>query len=169
MARCVGLRRLINRHGHLSCKALFSTADLRSVTLAVALLGAVAPSSAVAQVAANDKPKMPPARRTLDLAGDWRFLPNNGESSFADSTVDDSRWPVMRLPSNWFLQGSHSYPANADKGQRNPGDSGDLWPVDPEAGLDWQGAVWFRRTFDWQPATGSRSILDFDMVDYIAE
>ena len=75
----------------------------------------------------------------------------------------------MRLPSNWFLQGSHSYPANADKGQRNPGDSGDLWPVDPEAGLDWQGAVWFRRTFDWQPATGSRSILDFDMVDYIAD
>src|SRR5947207_11897003 len=106
----------MNRHGHLSCKALFSTADLRSVTLAVALLRVVVPSSAVAQVTANDKLQMPPARRTLDLAGDWRFLPNNGESSFADSTVDDSRWPVMRLPSNWFLQGSHSYPANADKG-----------------------------------------------------
>ncbi|HUR00546.1 MAG TPA: hypothetical protein VM166_13920, partial [Gemmatimonadaceae bacterium] len=107
--------------------------------------------------------------RTLDLAGDWRFLPNNSETLFADSTIDDSKWPLMRLPSNWFLQGSKAYPANADRGSASSGGPGDLWPIDPEGGLDWQGTVWFRRTFDWQPHDSMRSILDLDMVDYFAD
>ncbi|HUQ99812.1 MAG TPA: glycoside hydrolase family 2 TIM barrel-domain containing protein [Gemmatimonadaceae bacterium] len=107
--------------------------------------------------------------RTLDLAGDWRFLPNNSETLFADSTIDDSKWPLMRLPSNWFLQGSKAYPANADRGSASSGGPGDLWPIDPEGGLDWQGTVWFRRTFDWQPRDSTRSILDLDMVDYFAD
>lgn len=76
----------------------------------------------------------------------------------------------MRLPSNWFLEGSTAYPADADKGPLTSGSPGDLLPVDPQAGLDWNGTVWFRRTFDWAPAPapGNRSILDLDMVDYIA-
>jgi beta-mannosidase len=110
----------------------------------------------------------PPAR-TLDLAGEWRFLPNNGPTSFASTRVNDSRWPVMRLPSNWFLQGSTTYPANADKGTGSSGGPGDLWPVDPQAGLDWNGTVWFRRSFEWEPNPPMRAILDLDMVDYIAD
>ena len=107
--------------------------------------------------------------RTLDLAGEWRFLPNNGPTSFAGLRVNDSRWPVMRLPSNWFLQGSTTYPANVDKGGGNSGGPGDLWPIDPQAGLDWNGTVWFRRSFDWEPNPQMRAILDLDMVDYIAD
>ncbi|HEY0528364.1 MAG TPA: glycoside hydrolase family 2 TIM barrel-domain containing protein [Gemmatimonadaceae bacterium] len=110
-----------------------------------------------------------PTPRTLDLSGDWHFLPNNDNQSYAGTTVADSAWPVMRLPTNWFLQGSRSYPANADRGGAGSGSPGDLAPLDPEAGLDWTGSVWFRRSFDWQPAPGMRSILDLDMVDYIGE
>ncbi|GAC1410644.1 MAG: glycoside hydrolase family 2 TIM barrel-domain containing protein [Gemmatimonadaceae bacterium] len=58
---------------------------------------------------------------------------------------------------------------NADKGSSNSGSPGDLWPIDPEGGLDWRGSVWFRRSFDWRPAAGTRAILDLDMVDYIAD
>lgn len=107
--------------------------------------------------------------RTLDLSGEWRFLPNNDATLFADTGVNDSAWPLMRLPSNWFLQGSSSYPVNSDRGAGNSGSPGDLWPVDPQAGLDWNGTVWFRRSFDWEPNTGKHAILDLDMVDYLAD
>src|SRR5215210_2575546 len=107
--------------------------------------------------------------RTLDLSGEWRFLPNNGPTSFAGMRVNDRSWPVMRLPSNWFLQGSTSYPSNSDKGLVSSGAPGDLWPVDPKAGLDWNGTVWFRRFFDWDPNPDRNAILDLDMVDYLAD
>jgi beta-mannosidase len=107
--------------------------------------------------------------RLVDLAGEWRFLPNNGPSSFAGLRVNDRTWPVMRLPSNWFLQGSTSYPVNSDKGSASSGGPGDLWPIDPQVGLDWSGTVWFRRSFDWEPSSDKSAILDLDMVDYIAD
>jgi beta-mannosidase len=143
-------------------KLMLKTVLRRSRNTCVCVLFGFAGASLQAQIAAPDL-------RTLDLSGDWRFLPNNSETLFADSTIDDSKWPVMRLPSNWFLQGSRSYPASADRGSAASGAPGDLWPVDPEAGLDWQGTVWFRRTFDWQPRDSARAILDLDMVDYLAE
>ncbi len=121
-----------------------------------------AAGGASAQIAA-----VPP--RTIDLGGEWRFLPNNGPTSFAGMRVNDRAWPVMRLPSNWFLQGSTSYPVNSDKGSGSSGGPGDLWPVDPKAGLDWSGTVWFRRSFDWEPDPEKSAILDLDMVDYIAD
>src|SRR4051812_9113615 len=120
--------------------------------------------------AASASAQAPAAQvRTMDLAGEWRFLPNNGPTSFAGLRVNDRTWPVMRLPSNWFLQGSTTYPVNSDKGSANSGGPGDLWPVDPQAGLDWNGTVWFRRSFDWEPSPEKSAILDLDMVDYIAD
>jgi beta-mannosidase len=134
--------------------ALFST------TLGMAIACAAAGSSAQVSAAQG---------RSLDLAGNWRFLPNNGPTSFAGLRVNDRAWPLMRLPSNWFLQGSTSYPANSDKGLVSSGAPGDLWPVDPQAGLDWNGTVWFRRSFDWEPNSERNAILDLDMVDYLAD
>jgi beta-mannosidase len=107
-------------------------------------------------------------RRELDLSGSWRYLPNNGDQSFASPSLDDSGWPEMRLPSNWFLLGSVQYPLNADRVVPRPGDPGRLTPVDTESGLDWSGTIWYRRKFDWHPAVGTRAIVDLDMVDYYA-
>src|SRR3954465_15656409 len=85
----------------------------------------------------------------LDLAGDWRYLPNNNPvASFAAADVDDRQWPAMRLPSNWFLLGSRDYPQHPARAL--PGAApGDIWPDDPARGLDWNGTVWFRRGFHW--------------------
>ena len=139
---------------------MIPTRALFSRTLGIAIAWAAA--SASAQISA-------PPGRTLDLAGEWRFLPNNGPTSFAGLRVNDRAWPVMRLPSNWFLQGSTSYPVNSDKGLANSGAPGDLWPIDLQAGLDWNGTVWFRRSFDWEPNADKNTILDLDMVDYLAD
>ncbi|HEX8394282.1 MAG TPA: glycoside hydrolase family 2 TIM barrel-domain containing protein [Longimicrobium sp.] len=108
------------------------------------------------------------APRRLDLSGGWRYLPNNGPALYAAPGLDDSRWPEMRLPSNWFLLGADHYPRNADRGVQRAG-PGDIWAVDPERGLDWGGTVWYRREVEW-PAGGTRPVLlELDMVDYYAD
>jgi beta-mannosidase len=77
----------------------------------------------------------------------------------------------MSLPSSWFLLGHKEYPAHATAmppafGNNAPGE---LWPIKTDAGLDYSGTVWFRRTFDWHGDGRRPAILDFDMVDYYAE
>ncbi len=52
----------------------------------------------------------------LDLGGIWRYQPTDSPD-FSLAAWDDSSWPTMDIPQNWF------------------------W-----AGLDHHGVVWFRRT-----------------------
>src|SRR5438270_4833343 len=73
------------------------------------------------------------------LAGAWKYLPYNGEGDLASTSLDDSSWPTMQLPSNWFLLGSKEYPVNAKSrvGRLSSGDSGALGKVDTSEGLDY--------------------------------
>ncbi len=106
----------------------------------------------------------------VDLAGPWKYLPYDGETDWASPAVDDGAWPSMELPSNWFLLGRKQYPPKAAADSPPPGttDPGALQAEDSEAGLDYSGTVWFRRTFEWN-GDGSRPVIvDFDMVDYYA-
>lgn len=106
----------------------------------------------------------------LSLAGDWKYLPFDGTTNFADPSVPDADWPAMRLPSNWFLKGSAHYPAAIDLLPVSPGvivNPGDLAAAGPERGLDYSGSVWFRRHFQHAPA--GITILRFEMVDYFAD
>jgi beta-mannosidase len=112
----------------------------------------------------------PPAARAVDLAGSWRYLPYDGEGDMSQATIDDASWPSMDLPSNWFLLGQKTYPAKATAAPKSFGNNapGELWPVDPDVGLDYAGTVWFRRTFEWDGDGARPAILDLDMVDYYA-
>jgi beta-mannosidase len=107
----------------------------------------------------------------VDLAGDWKYLPYNGEGNMGSPAIDDAAWPSMHLPSNWFLLGSKQYPTGATALPPVFGDNapGELWPIDARRGLDYSGTVWFRRTVDWHGTGGRRAIVDLDMVDYYAE
>lgn len=89
----------------------------------------------------------------------------------AASVIDDSNWPSMSLPSNWFLLGGKQYPPQATAAPHHFGDNdpGALWPVDPRAGLDYSGTVWFRRSVDVPAGARGPLLLDLDMVDYYAE
>ncbi len=121
-----------------------------------------APSSATATTAASHR---------IDLAGKWKYLPYNGEGNMAAEALDDATWPTMHLPSNWYLLGRKEYPAKATAHQPSFGNSapGELWPIDPELGLDHSGTVWFRRVVEWDGEGKLPAILDLDMVDYYAE
>jgi beta-mannosidase len=89
----------------------------------------------------------------------------------AAADIDDASWPTMQLPSSWFLLGKKQYPAKATAMRAPFGENapGELWPVDPDSGLDYAGTVWFRHDLDWQAGRGNEVILDLDMVDYYAE
>lgn len=106
----------------------------------------------------------------LDLAGDWKYLPFEGTTNLADPSLADTDWPVMALPSNWFLNGKREYPVAADLSPVLPNaiiNPGDLPEAGPERGLDYAGTVWFRRHFRY--AGSGLAILRFDMVDYFAD
>ena len=110
------------------------------------------------------------SRQNIDLAGDWHYLPYNGAGEMA--TIDDRSWPVMHLPSNWYLMGGKTYPAKASA--MNPplasNSPGQLVTPDPAYGLDFSGTMWFRKTIS-HPALrpGKFMILDLDMVDYYTD
>lgn len=111
------------------------------------------------------------AAAILDLAGDWKYLPFEGTTSLADAALADADWPVMRLPSNWFLNGKKEYPVAIDLSPVLPNaiiNPGDLPEAGPERGLDYSGTVWFRRHFRYA-AGGGPAILRFEMVDYFAD
>lgn len=102
------------------------------------------------------------------LAGPWRYLPNNGPQKMQAVDFDDSRWPTMELPSNWFLMGNKEYPKKAvatgvDVVEQNNAVLGEL---DPESGLDFGGTVWYRRHVTVHPRPGTYTLLEVDMADY---
>jgi beta-mannosidase len=136
---------------------------------AVLLLGVVL--AAFAEKASNTALQPAAGTALLDLAGEWKYLPFEGTTSLAAPALADADWPVMRLPSNWFLNGKKEYPVAADLSPVLPNaiiNPGDLPEAGPERGLDYSGTVWFRRHFKYA-AGGGPAILRFAMVDYFAD
>jgi beta-mannosidase len=111
-------------------------------------------------------------RPTVDLAGEWKYLPYDGEGNMAAESVDDAGWPTMALPSNWYLMGSKAYPGKARARARlmDAGSPADLPAPPQDVGFDYEGTVWFRKTITWDGGAGAGvPVLDLDMVDYYAE
>ncbi|HXG54255.1 MAG TPA: glycoside hydrolase family 2 TIM barrel-domain containing protein [Vicinamibacterales bacterium] len=125
----------------------------------------------LSEMSSNAGPQSVKETAMLSLAGDWKYLPFEGTTNLGEPGVSDADWPVMRLPSNWFLKGKKEYPVAADLSPVSPGtlaNPGDLPPPGPERGLDYSGTVWFRRHFTHAGGKGL-AILRFEMVDYYAD
>ncbi|HEX4404214.1 MAG TPA: hypothetical protein VH560_05265, partial [Polyangia bacterium] len=108
--------------------------------------------------------------RTVNLAGEWRYLPYDGEGNMGAEAIDDAGWPTMALPTSWYLMGGKSYPAKARATARlmDAGSPADLPAPPKDVGFDYEGTVWFRKAITWDGAPGV-TVLDLDMVDYYAE
>ena len=113
------------------------------------------------------------AQARIDLTGDWRYLPFDGPGAgLAAPALDDREWPIMRLPSNWFLNGKKEYPIKADLEPAFTGlvgNWGEPGKSNLDRGIDYSGWMWFRRWFDAPGTVAGRAILRFEMVDYFAE
>src|SRR5450432_1040318 len=113
-------------------------------------------------------------RPTVNLAGEWKYLPYDGAGNMAAPSIDDAGWPVMTLPTSWYLMGSKSHPSKARATARimDPGSPADLPAPPKDVGFDYEGTVWFRKTITWDGAGNgawAQPVLDLDMVDYYAE
>ena len=75
---------------------------------------------------------------TLSLSGEWHYSIED-QPGFALPDCNDSGWPTMHVPQNWFL-----------------------------GGLDHHGVVWFRREFSYAPENDYAQLC-FDGVDYFAD
>jgi beta-mannosidase len=137
---------------------------MRRTLQAIALLASVVVPWLTAVAPAQAGPQ-----RTVDMGGDWKYLPYDGEGNMAAPSVDDSGWPTMSLPSNWYLMGSKQYPSRAKATARlmDPGSPADLPAPPKDVGFDYEGTVWFRKTISWEGS--GTTLLDLDMVDYYAE
>src|SRR5882672_3522720 len=95
-------------------------------------------------------------QRTVDMGGDWKYLPYDGQGdvNMAAESIDDSGWPTMALPTNWYLMGSKTYPSRARATARlmDPGSPADLPAPPKDLGFDYEGTVWFRKTITWEGA-----------------
>jgi beta-mannosidase len=129
------------------------------------------PALAVALLASLAAPALAAPQKSINLAGDWKYLPYDGEGNMAAESIDDSAWPTMALPTNWYLMGSKAYPAKARAAARiiEPGSPADLPAPPKDVGFDYEGTVWFRRAVTWDAPAGVVPVLDLDMVDYYAE
>ncbi len=85
-----------------------------------------------------------PDRAMYELDGTWKYMKDAGDvdiDSIVSASYDRSEWQSIEVPSNWYLT---------------------------EIG-DYDGAVWFSRTFDADLDRGPLYTLEFLAVDYIAE
>lgn len=85
-----------------------------------------------------------PNRVVYDLDGEWKYLKDTDDvdvERIISASFDRSNWKPIQVPSNWYLT---------------------------EIG-DYDGAVWFCRTFDVDKKKGTLYTLEFLAVDYIAE
>jgi beta-mannosidase len=130
------------------------------------------PTLALALLLSAAAPAVAAPQKTINLAGEWKYLPYDGEGNMGAPSLDDSAWPTMTLPTSWYLMGSKAYPPKARAAARiiEPGSPADLPAPPKDVGFDYEGTVWFRRTIDWDPAASPGTpVLELDMVDYYAE
>ena len=98
------------------------------------------------------------------LNGKWRYIVDVQERGFYDYRMNEYAWG--------FFQDAHQKSKldlveyNFDTSQQMdiPGD----WNTQDPQLFFYEGTVWLRRTFDYQPKAGKRTILYFGAVNYEA-
>jgi beta-mannosidase len=88
----------------------------------------------------------------FSLNGEWKFIKTDEDT--IEPLLDAkkfSQWKNIIVPSNWFLGGQKSYPAEGK-------------------GMDYHGTIWYATKFTVpEKYQGKCLTLQFDMVDYYAD
>jgi len=103
-------------------------------------------------------------RQYTSLNGDWNYIVDVQEEGFYDYRMNESRW-------GFFVNAKPSRPEDLieydfDKSptMRIPGD----WNTQDERLFFYEGCVWLKRDFKYQPVAGKRALLHFGAVNYEA-
>ena len=103
-------------------------------------------------------------QNVTSLNGKWRYIVDVQEEGFYDYRMNETRWG--------FFQDAHQrspldlveYNFDTSEQMNIPGD----WNMQDDRLFFYEGTLWFRRLFDYQPQAGKRTILYFGAINYEA-
>ena len=104
------------------------------------------------------------ARQTISLNGEWNYFVDVQEQGYYDYRMNPTRW-------GYFLNAKPQQPSDlveydfdASPTMHVPGD----WNTQDQRLFFYEGTVWMKRDFDYQPQQGKRALIYFGAVNYEA-
>lgn len=98
------------------------------------------------------------------LNGAWPYIVDVQERGFYDYRMNETRWGFSQDAHQRNPQELVEYNFDTSPEMHIPGD----WNTQDDQLFFYEGTVWFRRQFDYQPRQGKRTILYFGAVNYEA-
>ena len=96
------------------------------------------------------------------LNGKWRYIVDVQERGFYDYRMNETRWGFFQDAHQQAKSDLVEYNFDTSEQMNVPGD----WNTQDDRLFFYEGTVWFRRTFDYQPQPGKRVVLYFGAVNY---
>ena len=103
-------------------------------------------------------------RQTVSLNGDWNYIIDVQEEGYYDYRMNVTRWGFFRNAKPQRPEELIEYDFDRAATMKVPGD----WNTQDERLFFYEGTVWFKRSFKWQPTEGRRTLLYFGAVNYEA-
>ena len=102
------------------------------------------------------------ARKTTSLNGDWNYIVDVQEEGYYDYRMNPTQWGFFRDAKPQRPEDLIEYDFDASPTMRIPSD----WNTKDERLFFYEGTVWFKKSFDFHPTQGRRTLLYFGAVNY---
>ena len=101
-------------------------------------------------------------RKTTSLNGDWNYIVDVQEEGYYDYRMNPTQWGFFRDAKPQRPEDLIEYDFDASPTMRIPSD----WNTKDERLFFYEGTVWFKKSFDFHPTQGRRTLLYFGAVNY---
>lgn len=130
------------------------------------LTGIVLLAGAGLSVSAQEVPQIGNvmARQTTSLNGAWNYIVDVQEEGYYDYRMKPTPWGFFRNQKPQQPEDLIEYDFDKAPAMQVPGD----WNTQDERLFFYEGTVWLKRSFDYHPQAGKRTLLYFGAVNYDA-
>jgi beta-glucuronidase len=104
------------------------------------------------------------ARQTTSLNGKWNYIVDVQEEGYYDYRMNPNRWGFFLNAKPQRPEDLIEYDFDKAPTMQVPGD----WNTQDERLFFYEGTVWLKRSFQWKPTEGHRTLLYFGAVNYEA-
>ena len=101
-------------------------------------------------------------RKTTSLNGDWNYIVDVQEEGYYDYRMNPTQWGFFRDAKPRRPEDLIEYDFDASPAMHIPSD----WNTKDERLFFYEGTVWFKKSFDFHPTQGRRTLLYFGAVNY---
>ncbi len=101
-------------------------------------------------------------RKTTSLNGDWNYIVDVQEEGYYDYRMNPTQWGFFRNAKPQRPEDLIEYDFDASPAMHIPSD----WNTKDERLFFYEGTVWFKKSFDFHPTQGRRTLLYFGAVNY---